>query len=49
MNKVYLIGGGATKIGEHWEKSLRDLFVEAALKAVDSAEISLKDLSLIHI
>lgn len=49
LNKVYLIGGGATKIGEHWEKSLRDLFVEAALKAVDSAEISLKDIEAVYV
>lgn len=39
MGKVVLAGIGATPIGEHWEKSLRDLMVEAALKALEDAGV----------
>ena len=49
MNNVYIIGTGMTKISEHWEKSLRQLLVEAALKAVDNALISLKDIEGIFV
>ena len=36
---VAIIGVGAVKGGEHWEKSLRQLFVEAALAALDDAGV----------
>ena len=39
MRKVGIIGIGCTKVGEHWSTSLRDLFAEAALKALDDAGI----------
>ena len=39
MRDVAIIGVGITKFGEIWEKSLRDLFVEAALGAVDDAGV----------
>lgn len=39
MRKVAVIGVGYTKIGEHWDKSLRELFAEAALKALDDANV----------
>jgi acetyl-CoA C-acetyltransferase len=39
MRDVYIIGVGMTKFGEIWDKSLRDLFVEAALKAVENAGV----------
>jgi len=39
MRDVYIIGVGMTKFGELWDKSLRDLFVEASLKAIESAGI----------
>jgi acetyl-CoA C-acetyltransferase len=36
---VALIGVGMVKGGEHWEKSLRQIFVEAALGAIDDAGV----------
>ncbi len=38
MREVGIIGAGLTRFKEHWDSSLRDLFVEAALKAIDDAE-----------
>ena len=35
MRDVYVIGVGMTRFGELWESSFRDLFVEAALAALD--------------
>jgi len=37
MREVAVIGTGMTKFGELWGQSLRDLFVEAALAAIESA------------
>ena len=34
MRDVAVLGVGCTKVGEHWECSLKDLFVEASLKAL---------------
>lgn len=39
MRRVAIIGVGCTAIGEHWDKSLRQLLVEAALRAMDSADV----------
>jgi len=39
MRDVYIIGVGMTKFGELWSKSLRDIFVEAALAAIDDAGV----------
>jgi acetyl-CoA C-acetyltransferase len=39
MRDVAVIGTGMTKWGELWEKSLRDIFVETALLALDDAGI----------
>jgi len=39
MRDVAIIGVGLTKCGELWEQSLRDLYVEAALKAIKNAGI----------
>ena len=43
MREVGIIGVGMTKFTEHWDKSLRELFVEAALKAIDDAKVSKVD------
>jgi acetyl-CoA C-acetyltransferase len=40
MRKVAIIGAGTTKFGELWEKSFRDIAVEAGLKAIEDAGIS---------
>jgi acetyl-CoA C-acetyltransferase len=39
MRDVAVIGIGINKWGELWEQSLRDIFVEAALKAVDNSGV----------
>lgn len=39
MRKVAIIGYGITKFGELWNKSIRDIFVEAAIKAIDNAKV----------
>ena len=37
---VFVKGVGMTRFGEHWDKDLRDLAIEAAVKAMDDAEVS---------
>ena len=39
MRRVAIIGVGCTSVGEIWDKSLKDLAVEASLKALDDAGI----------
>jgi len=39
MRNVAVIGVGMTKWGELWEKSLRDIFVETALLAIEDAGV----------
>jgi len=39
MRDVAVIGVGLMKWGELWEKSLRDIYVEAALNAIDDAGV----------
>ncbi|BAB59275.1 lipid transfer protein [Thermoplasma volcanium GSS1] len=47
-NDVYIIGAGETKFGELWDKSLRDLAVEAGLEAIKDANIYSKDLQMLY-
>lgn len=39
MRDVVVIGAGMTKFGELWNKSIKDIFVEAALKAIEDAGV----------
>ncbi len=39
MRDVVVIGAGMTKFGELWDKSIRDIFVEAALKAIEDSGV----------
>ncbi|HDK36479.1 MAG TPA: thiolase domain-containing protein [Bacteroidetes bacterium] len=39
MREVAIIGVGMTRFGELWNQSLRDIFTEAALKAIDDAGV----------
>ncbi len=39
MREVAVIGCGMTRFGELWSLSMRDIFVEAALKAIDDAGV----------
>lgn len=48
MRDVVIVGAGQTKFGEHWEKSLRALAVEAGLKAIEDAGIYSKDIEAIY-
>jgi acetyl-CoA C-acetyltransferase len=43
MRKVAILGIGQTKIGEHWEKSLREIGGDAALAAMQDAGIEKVD------
>ena len=49
MRDVAVIGVGMTKFGELWDKQLRDLFVEAAIQAIDDANVDLKDIQALFI
>ena len=40
MRKVAIVGIGCTKFGEMWQKSFRDLFIEAGLMALEDAGMS---------
>ncbi len=40
MREVAIIGFGMTPFGELWDQSIRDMFSEAALKAIDNANIN---------
>ena len=39
MREVAVIGAGMTKFGELWSKSIKDIFVEAAFKAIENAGV----------
>src|SRR5512142_928931 len=39
MRDVVIIGAGMTKFGELWGKSIKDIFVEAALRAIEDAGV----------
>ena len=39
MRDVVVIGAGMTKFGELWGKSIKDIFVEAALRAIEDASV----------
>jgi len=43
MREVYVIGSGLTKIGNLWDKGLRDLAVEAGLAAMEEAGVDSVD------
>ncbi|NJE43422.1 thiolase domain-containing protein [Thermococcus sp. GR6] len=43
MEKAVIIGAGMTPVGEHWKLALRDLAVEAILKAMEDAGIDSVD------
>jgi len=45
--EVAVIGIGLTKFGEHWQKGLKELAVEAGIKAVEDAGISGAKLQLV--
>lgn len=46
---IYIPGSYTTKIGELWNKDLRELAVEAAVGALQNANIDLKDIDAIYV
>lgn len=49
MRKVAIVGVGCTNFGELWDKSFRDLFVEAGADAIVDAGIQAKDIDAMYI
>jgi len=49
MRDVAVISVGYTRVSEHWEKSLKGLFVEASLKALESAGLSATSLDGMYV
>ncbi|MCC6381738.1 MAG: acetyl-CoA acetyltransferase [Dehalococcoidia bacterium] len=43
-DRVAIVGMGCTPFGEHWDKSVDDLLVDAATQAIDSAGVNLQDI-----
>ena len=49
MRDVYIIGAGITKFGELWERSFRDIGIEAGIKAINDSGISGDDIDALYI
>lgn len=49
MRDVAIIGVSQTKFGELWDKSFRDLVVEAGINAIEDANIEGKDLDAMYV
>ncbi len=45
---VYVIGAGMSSFGEHWDSSLRELIVDAAIKAIADSKIEGKQLQAVY-
>lgn len=48
MNRVVIVGAGLSRFGEQWNKSFRELITEAALKAINSAEIPGREIQAVY-
>ncbi len=48
LSDVYIVGAGETKFGELWEKSLRELAVEAGLRAIENAGVFSRDVEVLY-
>jgi len=46
---VAIVGIGSTTLGEHWQKGLRDLALEASLMAVEEAGIRGKEIQMFYV
>ncbi len=49
MREVAVIGVGETEFGELWDRSFRDLGIEAGLKAIQDAKIASEDIDAVYI
>lgn len=48
LSDVFIIGAGETKFGELWDKSLRELAVNAGLLAIENSGIYSKDVQVLY-
>jgi len=49
MRRVAIIGVGETQFGELWDRSFRDLGIEAGLKAIEDAHIRAEDIDALYV
>ncbi|MBZ3935789.1 thiolase domain-containing protein [Methanimicrococcus blatticola] len=49
MREVAIVGAKTTEFGELWEKSLRDIVVEAGVGAIEDAGISGEDIDMMYV
>lgn len=49
MREVAIIGIGETQFGELWERSFRDLGIEAGLKALEDAGVGAEDIDALYV
>src|SRR2546428_14090832 len=49
MRDVAIIGVGETEFGELWDRSFRDLGIEAGLKAIQDAKLRSEDIDAVYI
>lgn len=49
MREVAILGVGQTQFGELWDRSFREIGIEAGFKALESSKLSSKDLSALYI
>src|SRR3970040_694764 len=49
MREVAVIGIGETQFGELWDKSFRELGIEAGLKAIEDSGIAAEEIDAIYI
>ncbi|MCS7139184.1 MAG: thiolase domain-containing protein [Candidatus Nezhaarchaeota archaeon] len=49
MREVVIASIGYTRVSEHWEKSLKGLFMEASLKALENAGLNVKSLDGLYV
>ncbi len=49
MREVAIIGVGFTNFGEMWEKSFRDIFVEAGMNALEDASVGGEDIDALYV
>ncbi len=49
MRDVYVIGAGTTRFGELWERSFRDIGIEAGIKAINDSGITGNDIDALYI
>ncbi|HMK46742.1 MAG TPA: thiolase domain-containing protein, partial [Methanocella sp.] len=49
MRDVAIIGAGCTKFGEMWDRSFRDIFVEAGAKAIEDANLTGEEIEAMYV